>query len=423
LALPANASGPTTIRVSVSSSGQQGNGDSDDISMSDDGRFVAFDSIASNLVPGDNNGALDVFLRDRSAGTTTRISISTRGAQGNCDSFISLGGISDDGRYVAYSSCADNLVPHDRNGAFDVFLRDTVAGTTQLISVSSTGRQGDGDSFADSISGNGRYVEFTSFTDNLVPGDTNDTPDVFVRDTLTGSTTRISVASDGTQADCDAFGFSGSSTDDGRYVVFDSCADNLVPVDTNGLTTDVFLRDTVAKTTTLLSVTADGTQGNSDSYAVTISGDGSTVAFTSNATNLAPAANANGHKADLFVVTLANGAIRVVSTNDDFHLGNRDSQASKALSDDGRYVVFRSFANNLVKGDTNNASDVFLTDLVNGGTIRASVSTTGAQGNDLSANATISGDGRFVGFLSFANNLVPGDTNGVDDVFVRGPMF
>jgi hypothetical protein len=420
LAAPAGATAATTIRVSLSSAGEQANGDNGSNSISDDGRYVAFDSLATNLVAGDTNGADDVFLRDRTAGTTTRVSVSTRGTQGNCDSFPSDESISDDGRFVVFASCADNLARHDRNGAFDVFIRDTQAATTEPVSVSSTGRYGDGDSFVDAISGSGRYIVFTSFTDNLVPGDTNDAADVFVRDTVAGTTSRIDVASDGTQTDCDSF--SGTISDDGRFIAYDSCADNLVPGDTNGRA-DVFMRDTVANTTTRLSVTTNGTQGNDDSFAATISGDGATVAFTSNATNLARAANANGHKADIFVVSVTTGAIQVVSTNDDFHAGNKESCCSKALSDDGRFLVFRSFANNLVPGDTNHASDDFLADLSSGGISRVSVSSSGGQGNADAANAVISGDGRWALFASLASNLVPGDTNGVFDTFVRGPLF
>jgi hypothetical protein len=294
----------------------------------------------------------------------------------------------------------------------------------ERLDVSRREGQGDSDSTDPAISGDGRFVAFDSTADNLVPGDTNGTSDVFVRDLVAGTTTRINVASDGTQADDFSFalGEFGAISDNGQLVVFESNADNLAPGAVSG-GTNVFLRDTAAGTTSLLSVSSTGGEGNGDSFGAVISGDGSTAAFSSSATNLAFAADMNGHKDDVFVRDVAAGTTRVVSETDEQKLGTHDSSNSKALSDDGRFLAYRSFANNLVKGDTNHVSDVFLTDLVNGGTIRASVSTTGGQANGDSANAFISGDGRFVGFQSFATNLVPGDTNGTSDVFVRGPMF
>lgn len=421
LAIPAQAVGPTTERVSVSSTGQQGNGDSGFIDLSNDGRLVVFESFASNLVAVDTNQDQDVFLRDRAAGTTGLLSQSTQGTQGDAVSGDPT--ISANNRFVAFDSLADNLVRNDTNGVFDVFVRDLVAGTTRRVSLSSTGGEGDSDSFGPGISDDGRYIVFDSFADNLVPGDTNDTLDVFVRDTAVGTTTRVSVSSSGGDADdySAAVGYGGISAD-GRYVIFESGADNLVPGDSNGRA-DVFLRDLVAGTTSLASVSSSGAQGDDDSYAATISGNGRIAAWTSNATNLAPGANANGHKADVFVRDLSTGTTRLVSATEEGRVGNHDSLNSKRLSDDGRYLEFRSAASNLVKGDTNHVPDVFVADLTNGSIVRVSVSSAGAQGDGQSANAYgLSGDGRWAGFWSEADNLVSGDTNGVSDVFVRGPL-
>ncbi|MGZ4664922.1 MAG: TolB family protein, partial [Frankiaceae bacterium] len=177
--------------VSVSNTGAQGKGYSAGaVTQSDgryagavvsaNGRYVAFISGAANLVPGDTNTESDVFVRDRRAGTTTRVSVSNTGAQANGYSYEVA--VSANGRYVAFDSNATNLVPGDTNDAQDVFVRDRRAGTTTRVSVSNSGAQGNGGSGDPAVSANGRYVAFNSFATNLVPGDTNDARDVFVRD-------------------------------------------------------------------------------------------------------------------------------------------------------------------------------------------------------------------------------------------------
>src|SRR5262249_38706966 len=166
-------------------------------SISSDGRYVAFDSAASNLVSGDTNGATDVFVHDRLTGATTRVSTDSNAAQG--DGASSKPSISADGRYVVFLSAADNLVSGDTNGATDVFMHDLVTGVTTRVSTDSSGAQGNGSSSNASISSDGRYVAFASAASNLVPSDTNGVPDIFVRDTQAGVTTRVSVDSSGVQ--------------------------------------------------------------------------------------------------------------------------------------------------------------------------------------------------------------------------------
>jgi len=237
---PAAAShgGPWHVvqRVSVASDGTQGNDNSWDPSISADGRYVAFFSHASNLVPGDTNGKADVFVHDRVTGQTTRVSVASDGTEGNGYSWFPS--ISADGRYVAFESIASNLVPGDTNGVSDVFVHDRLTGQTTRVSVASDGTQGHSASDHPSISADGRYVAFESFASNLVPGDTNGKRDVFVHDRLTGQTARVSVASDGTQGNGDSIYPSISA--DGRYVAFVSGASNLVPGDANG-NIDVFI--------------------------------------------------------------------------------------------------------------------------------------------------------------------------------------
>src|SRR5260221_5843339 len=280
-----SVSAQVTQRVSVSSGGVQGNGQTGYYgpTISPDGRYVAFDSESSNLVPGDTNGYSDIFVYDRVTGTTELVSIATGGAQGNSHSTAES--ISGDGRYVAFESVASNLVPGDTNGFFDVFVRDRQAGTTERVSVSTDGSQGDGDSLACSISSDGRYVAFFSRATTLIPADTNAVGDVFVHDRRTGMTERVSVASDGSQGN----EVSGNNliSGDGRYVVFDSSASNLVDGDTNG-TLDNFVRDLRSGTTELVSIAPDGTVGNGFSYSPAISADGRFVIFFSGASNLVP---------------------------------------------------------------------------------------------------------------------------------------
>jgi Tol biopolymer transport system component len=207
----------TITRVSVDSAGNQANGRSDDFSISGDGRFVAFSSFADNLVPGDTKNSRDIFVRDLSTNTTTLVSASSSGDRGNGESDFYFS-ISGDGRFVAFSSEASNLVPGDTNNTQDIFVRDLSTNTTTRVSVDSAGNQGNDFSYAPFISGDGRFITFSSFADNLVPGDTNDSLDIFVRDLSTNTTTRISVDSAGSQGN-DA-SYSPSISGDGRFVTF-----------------------------------------------------------------------------------------------------------------------------------------------------------------------------------------------------------
>ena len=180
LLLPAAAAQSNT-RVSVNSAGVQGNEVSLFPSISSDGRFVAFESYASNLVPGDTNGLPDSFVRDRQTGQTTRVSVDSAGLEGN-DRSHHYSNISSDGRFVAFGSFASNLVPGDTNSKTDIFVHDQQTGQTTRVSVDSAGLQGNDTSYLPSISSDGRFVAFMSYASNLVLGDTNGLPDVFVHD-------------------------------------------------------------------------------------------------------------------------------------------------------------------------------------------------------------------------------------------------
>lgn len=412
--LLAQASGPragVTTRVSVASGGGQGNSFSWSPSLSADGRYVAFISDASNLISDDTNGLYDVFVHDRLTGQTSRVSIATDGMEGN--NHAGHPSISGDGRYVTFISDASNLVSGDTNDDTDIFIHDRQTGQTTRVSVASDGTQGNDSSRLPSISANGRYVTFTSDASNLVSGDTNGLTDIFVHDQLTGETTLISITSTGAQGN--AASYASSISADGRYVVFTSQASNLIPVDANDFIEDIFVHDRQTGQTALISMASDGTQGNDPSWESSISGDGRYVAFQSVASNLIDQ-DING-VADIFVHDRETGETNLVSLALDGTQANHYSQAP-SISDDGRYTAFYSEADNLVSGDTNGYPDIFIHDQQTGETVLVSIASDGTQSLFCSYRPTISGDGRFAAFDT-VGLLVPGDTNLTYDVFVH----
>jgi Tol biopolymer transport system component len=407
-----------TTRVSVASDGTEGNSNSNTPAISADGRYVSFQSEANNLVPGDTNGAVDIFVHDRQTGQTSRVSLATDGTQGNWHSLFPS--ISADGRYVAFRSAANNLVPGDTNSWPDIFVHDRQTGQTSRVSLATDGMQGNGDSNWPSISDDGRYVAFYSEASNLTLDDTNDVEDVFVHDRQTGETSRISVATDGTQGN--SLSGDPSISADGRYVAFASLASNLTPGDTNG-EPDIFVHDRQTGQTSRVSVAADGMQANGSSERPSISADGRYVAFHSVASNLIPA-DTNG-TVDIFVHDRQTGQTSRVSVAADGTQGMGYSGFS-SISADGRYVSFLSAASNLIPGDTNNQPDIFVHDRQTGQINHVSVASDGTQGNAPSGGvhgSSISDDGRYIAFESEASNLVPDDTNGVSDVFVHDRGF
>jgi len=402
--------GPS-YRVSIDSSGTQGNNSSYDSSISDDGRYVAFQSYATNLVAGDSNGEFDIFVHDQNTGVTERVSVDSSGTQGNSNSYGPS--MSDDGRYIAFSSNATNLVTGDSNAETDIFVHDRNTGNTERVSIDSSGTQASLSSFQPSISGDGRYVAFSSEATNLVTGDSNGQGDIFVHDRDTGITERVSVDSSGTQANDDSF--FPSITDDGRYVAFHTLATNLVVGDTNG-EYDIFVHDRDTGITELVSVNSSGTQGNNRSLFSSMSGDGRYVAFNSLSTNLV-AGDSNGSY-DVFVHDRNTGVTERVSVDSSGTQGD-DSSDYPSISGDGRYVSFQSLATNLVVGDSNGSQDVFIHDRNTGSTERVSVDSSGTQANSLSYQPSISDDGSYVAFDSTATNLICNDTNSTRDIFLR----
>jgi len=416
--LDASATAGTTERVSLTSTSGQTSGDNQTApALSADGRYVAFFSRATNVVPGAPGS--NIFLRDRTAGTTELVSVANDGSVGNGGSGGGYGpAISGDGRYVAFESLATNLVTGDTNSTTDIFVRDRVAHTTERVSVSSDGQQGTSPSGKPSISADGRFVVFESQSQNLAPEDgiccDND---VFVHDRQTGVTSRVSVkriTSNGAEP-------AGNSQDgdisaDGRYVAFIGPCDTLAPC-TGFVEPQVFLRDLQTGTTAQLTHgnSGQGAKNNPD-----VNTDGSKVAFEAAGTDLVPGDTNN--TGDVFVVDSASLAITRASVDSAGNQGNDNSSSGlegPAISGDGTKVAFESFATNLVAGDTNAKRDVFVHNLSTGATTRESVDSTDGQSNGNSTGSAISADGAWVGFMSSASNLVSDDTNAHTDAFVH----
>lgn len=423
VAMTASAIAQITTRVSVDSQGAEGKHYSGFSSpaVTGDGHLVVFASFAANLVLADTNRRWDVFLHDRRTSETTRVSVDSSGVEGNGDSGGIWGplfngvDISADGGCVAFVSKASNLVPGDSNEATDIFVHDLQTGQTTRVSLSSLGSQANGDSYNVAISRGGDRVAFQSHASNLVPSDTNGTADVFLHDRATEQTIRVSVDSDGAQAN--GLSRQVAISGDGLLVGFDSYATNLVLDDSNG-TLDAFVHDVRSGQTKRVSVTARGEEGFGESAMGDFSLDGRFVGFSSSSVLVPDDTNGvwDDHVRDLFTDELAR-----VSVDSDGVQGN-DSCYGLALSADGRYVAFSGYASNLVPGDVNGNQDVFLHDRLTGETSIASVSSEGEHGNNESCYPALSSDGGSVVYNSHSTNLVALDGNAAQDVFVHAPF-
>lgn len=421
-----------TVLVSADSTGTRGgDGDSFGAIISANGRFVVFTSFAGNLVTNDNNGTADLFVRDLRTGITKLVSINRAGTGGgNGPTLNSVNpAITPDGRFVAFYSAADDLAAGDANGVIDLFVRDWVAGTTALVSVNTAGgAAGTGESFVSvftpSLSDDGRFVAFQSQANDLVANDPKRAAgaddDVFVRDMLTGTTTLVSVNRAGA-ASANASSTFPAMSADGRFVAFTSFATDLTDNDTN-VYRDVYVRDRAAGTTTLVSVNRAGATGSGPGNAIgapVISADGRFVAFASIAPDLV--ANDTNNRADIFRRDLQTKTTTLVSQNSAGTNGGNDDSRNPLISADGRFVIFESTASNLAgANDSNGKSDIFARDMQTGVTTLVSQNGAGSgSGNGGSAAATVSADGQFVAFDSNASDLAANDTNNLPDVFVR----
>lgn len=390
-------------RISLGLGGVEANHNSRGVAISADGRYVAFASGASNLVSGDTNETDDIFVYDRQTAQMSRVSVASGGVEANGGSQSPA--ISSDGRYVAFVSDASNLVPNDTNGFTDVFVHDRQTGTTTRASVASDGTEGNDNvvEYEIGISGDGRYVVFYSYASNLVNDDTNGFIDVFVHDNQTGETSRVSVSSSGEQANANCM--NPAISGDGRYVAFHSLANNLVSGDTNE-TYDVFLRDLQTGTTTLVSVNSSGQQANGGGKEPSISGDGRYVVFLSKSNNLAP--GTEDYDELVYLHDRQSGQTRLVSVYTGGNIMTTGFITDPAISGNGRFVTFSFYD----KGDNDGITRIWVRDLA------TSVSREVAHGNASSFAPAIAADGSVVAFWSDATNLVSGDTNDASDVFV-----
>jgi flagellin-like hook-associated protein FlgL len=399
-----------TTRVSTSSSEEETNNTSYNARISANSRYVVFISRATNLISGDTNGFRDIFRKDIITGEVLRVSTSSNGSQTSGNSFNPQ--ISDDGRYVVFESDASNLVSGDTNGFRDIFRKDVITGEVLRVSSSINGSQSNSNAFNAQISADGRYVAFESTASNLVEGDNNAARDIFRKDMLTGDVLRVTTSSNGSQSNNNAFNAQISA--DGRYVVFESDASNLVAGDNNAAR-DIFRKDMLTGEVLRVNTSSNGSQSNNNSNNAQISADGRYVVFSSDASNLV--AGDTNAATDIFRKDMQTGEVLRVSTNGNGGEGNGVSFNS-SISADGRYVLFGSSSTNLVENDRNNKSDIFRKDILTGEVLRVNTSSSGEEDNG-SNNGHISSDGRHIVFESISSNLVSGDSNGASDIFLR----
>jgi PKD repeat protein len=379
-------------------------------SFSGDGNLFVFSSDADNLVDGDTNAATDVFLKNLTTGAITRISIAPGGEQGNGSSFFPS--ISADGTLVAFQSYASNLIANDTNGTADIFVKNLVNGAITLVSADIDGNIGNNFSSQPAISADGRFVAFSSTANNLHADDFEPTQDVYRKSLVTGAVDLVSITADGTKGNIDS-GEPAISAD-GAYVAFSSNADNLAANDVNS-SVDVFRKNFADGTLTLVSANEAGEIGNANSSGPMISALGDLIAFTSSADNLIP--NDNNLQTDVFVKALTSQTVTRVSVTASGDELNGPSYGP-TMTGDGRYVAFASDANNAVSGDSNSATDVFRRDLVDGSLTLVSRNDAGGFGNAAAQTPALRGDGRAVAFTSAASNFTTQDTNGQDNVFL-----
>ena len=382
------------LLISCNASGVQGNADSYALAVTPDGRYVAFTSPSTNLLPGVSGQ--QTFRKDLQTGEVKLASCSSSSIQANNGTFSPS--ISADGRYVAFTSPANNLLAFPTSFS-QVFRKDLQTNQVALCSSTSGGAQGNNSSSETSMSSDGRYVTFRSSSTNLVPGVTGS--QVYRKDLQTNEVKLVSCNASGTEADQASKNISMSPN--GRYVVFDSNATNLVPGGTSGV--QVFRKDLQTGAVKLCSADASGARGNGTSAVASMSGNGRYVAFESDATNLVPGVSGN----QVYRKDVQSGEIVLGSRSASGAQGD-NYNTSPALSSDGRFVAFGSNATNLVAGVT--GTQVLRKDLVTGTIVLASCDASGVQGDDSSFRPAVASDGRYVAFSSDAGNLVPGGTSG-----------
>ena len=399
--------------LSTSTSGAKGNGGSELPAISAGGGKVVFWSTSTNLDPADTDALADVYVKDLATGALTLASTSDTGVKGNGPS-MSRGAITADGTKVAFFSQATNLDPGDTDPVEDLYVKDLVTGDITLADVSPTGVKADARALGPALSADGTKLAFYTWADNLDPADTDRFADMYVKDLVTGSLTLVSTASDGTKGNSNSYS-RGAISSDGTSVAFWSQATNLDPADTDDIA-DVYVKNLTTGELVLASKTRQGVKGNGESYGQKLSGDGTKLAFHSESTNLDPADT--DELEDVYVKDLVSGALTLASTSDAGIKGNGESEEPQ-LSADGNRVAFFSEASNLDPTDPSDDDDVYVKDLVTGNIMLASTSDDGQKGNGASSYPKIASDGTWVAFESTATNLDPGDGDPISDIYAK----
>ena len=382
------------------------------VSLSTNGSKIAFSSYASDLAPGDNNSTYDVFYRDLASQSVVLVSKNSSGT-GSADSYSDIPMISGDGRFIAFGSYANNLSPADNNFNFDIYRYNVAAGTNALVSINGSGVAGNSSCGQDIfISGDGRFVAFESYDSDLAAGANGWYQEIFLRD-MTAGTNQLVSMTNGAQADNTCY-LRGLSRD-GRYVLFASYADNLAANATN-FTQNLYLRDTIAATTTLIDVNVSGT-GPADRSAnnAALSSNGRYVIFTSAATNLVAAGKQSG-VSDVFVRDVQAGTTTLLSTTYGGTAGGNGDGYTVAIGPNG-VAAFDSYASDLAQVDNNGGQDVFARTPSESAPELISLGI-GVTGDENTFDERVTGNGAKVAFASNAGNLVPNDTNSTSDVFL-----
>ncbi|HVM12031.1 MAG TPA: hypothetical protein VM638_06110 [Actinomycetota bacterium] len=417
-ALPASAyprPGRVT-RISLAADGSQSTGESYHAVVSADGGSLTFTSYGE-LLPEDRSGHADVYVKDLRTNELELVSVTPGGIAG--ENHSRWPSISADGRIVAFESEADDLVPGDTNAVTDVFVYDRGTGVVKRVSVTSDGAQVAAWSRRPEVSADGRHVVFYSESEELDPNDVSPYIDVFVHDLQTGKTELVSVSTHGTQSILPASGADISG--DGNIVAFSARYPLADPPDVNGIYEDVFIRDRAAGTTERISDSALGLQGESHSIYPSLSDDGRYVAFQSLASTLI--SNDSNRFADIYVYDRVTERLERVSVGTHGQEGNHVAASGSISADGRYVVFVSGASNLSVEPDQNGVADVFVHDRLSGTTELLSRTPGGTTGDHISHQPSISGDGRIAAFISYASDLVPDDTNGVLDIFThdRGP--
>lgn len=401
---PAQASPGDVLLVSSDSSGILGNDHSGSPCMSPDGRFVAFSSQATNLVPGGTSG-YQVFRKDLDSGEVALVSCDSTGNPGNGGSYAPA--MSPDGRFVVFHSEATNLVPGGTAGR-QVFRKDLLSGAVALVSCDAAGNPGNGASEYASLSSGGRYVAFDSVATNLVTPATS-SRQVFRKDLVTGAVALVSCDEAGNPGNSAGnIAFNARITPDGAVVSFRSDATNLIPGGTTGR--QGFMKEMSTGEVELVSCDASRVEGDDNSGSPLLTPDLKYAVFASEADNLVP--GSAGPDQQIFRKDLSSGEVVLVSCDAAGTLGNGRSE-DPSVSSDGSCVAFTSPATNLVPGGTvSNRRSIFRKDLITGEVALVSCDSSGTQADQRSNSACISSGGLYVAFASVAGNLIPGGSSG-----------